>query len=65
MAEKRLSGTKFWLLGAAYWIVVAALLGLVARVWPQLAGSDVFFYGAIAAAGAGALTIVYLFQSKS
>jgi hypothetical protein len=65
MGKRLLAGSKFWLLGAAYWIVVAALLAGVAQIWPHLLDSQPFFYAAILGAVVGGFAIVYLFQSKS
>ena len=61
----KLTNSRFWLLGAAYWIAVAALLAGVMRFWPQLQESEPFFYAAVLGALAGGFAIVYLFKSKS
>jgi hypothetical protein len=65
MGDRRLAGSKFWLLGAAYWIAVAALLWTVVQVWPHLQDSQPFFYAVILGAVVGGFAVVYLFQSKS
>jgi hypothetical protein len=56
--------SKFWLLGAAYWIVVAALFGGALQIWPHLHESQPFFYAAILGAVAGGFAVVYLFKPK-
>jgi uncharacterized membrane-anchored protein YitT (DUF2179 family) len=61
----KLTGSKFWLLGAAYWIVIAALLWIVVQVWPHLQESQPFFYATVLGAVVGGFAVVYLFQSKS
>ncbi|HUO98467.1 MAG TPA: hypothetical protein VMU01_07350 [Rhizomicrobium sp.] len=65
MRDRPLSGSKFWLLGAAYWIVLAALFAGALRFWPGLAGSQSFFAAAVIGALVGGVVIVYLFQPKS
>jgi hypothetical protein len=65
MGTRRLAGSKFWLLGAAYWIVVAALLWAAVQVWPLLQDSQPFFYAVVLGAVVGGFAVVYLFQSKS
>jgi hypothetical protein len=52
-------------LGAAYWIVIAALLWIVVQVWPHLQESQPFFYATVLGAVVGGFAVVYLFQSKS
>ena len=66
MGDRRFAGSKFWLLGAAYWILVAALLWVVVQVWPHFQESQPFLTAAVlGAVVVGGFAVVYLFQSKS
>jgi hypothetical protein len=61
----RLTNSKFLLLGAAYWIAVATLVGAVLQIWPHLQDSQPFFYAAVLGAVAGGFAVVFLFKFKS
>lgn len=61
----RFTGTKFWLLGAAYWFVVAALVAVVMQIWPHLQDSLPYMAAIVLGALVGGFAIVYLFQPKS
>jgi len=50
---------KFFLLGAVYWIIVAAVLASVIQFWPDLARSQSFFYAAIAVALLGSFVVTF------
>jgi hypothetical protein len=64
MGDKRLAGSKFWLLGAAWWIVFAVVVAALLRFWPHLMNSQPFFIAVILGAVVGGFAIVYLFQSR-
>jgi len=64
MAEKKFGGSRFWLLGALYWIAVMALVGGAYRLWPHLAASQTFFYAAVLGALIGGIALVMLFKPK-
>ena len=51
---------KFFLLGAVYWIIVAAVLASVVQFWPDLARSQTFFYMAIAGALLGVFAVMFV-----
>ena len=65
MGDRRPRLSRFLLLGAAYWIVVVALLVAALQAWPGLQQSQAFFYGAIAAVAVGGFAVVGLFRPKS
>jgi len=50
---------KFFLLGAVYWIIVAAILASVIQFWPDLARSQEFFYVAVLTALLGAFVVPF------
>jgi hypothetical protein len=60
----RLQGSRFWVLGSIYWMVVAALVGAAHYFWPHVADSAPFFFAAVLGAIIGGFAIVYLFRPK-
>jgi len=50
---------RFFLLGAVYWIIVAAILAAVIQHWPDLARSQEFFYIAVLVALLGAFVVPF------
>ena len=65
MADRRLAGSKFWILGAAYWLVVAALIAVAGYLWPHASKTAPFVVAAVLGAFVGGFAIVYLFRPKS
>lgn len=64
MAEKKFGGSKFLIMGAAYWIVVAALIGLAHKLWPGLAESVPVVIAAVLGVVIVGFVIVYIFRPK-
>lgn len=60
----RLQGSRFWVLGAIYWMAVAALVGAAHYFWPHAADSAPFFFAAVLGAVIAGFAIVYLFRPK-
>lgn len=65
MADRRLAGSKFWVLGAVYWIVIAALIAVAHFFWPHVSETVPFVAAAVLGAFIGGFAIVYLFRPKS
>jgi hypothetical protein len=64
MAGKKFGGSGFLLLGAAYWLVMAALLAAAHYFWPDLTFSQPFIVGTIFAAVIAGFLIVYFFRPR-
>ncbi len=58
------AGSKFWILGAAYWIAIAAALGIAHYFWPHLSEKVPFVLAVVLGAMVGGFAIVYLFRPK-
>jgi hypothetical protein len=65
VGDRRFAGSKFWVLGAVYWILTAALVTLAHYLWPHVADTAPFFFAAVLGAVIGGFAIVYLFRPKS
>jgi len=64
MAGKQFGGPRFWALGAVWWFVIAALLGLVHLIFPGLVEGPVFVIVAALLAVVGTFAIVYFARPK-
>ena len=64
MAGKQFGGSRFWALGAVWWFAIAALLGLVHFVFPDLVEGPMFVIVAVLLAVVGTFAIVYFARPK-
>ena len=64
MAGKQFGGSRFWVLGAVWWFVIAALLGLVHLVFRDLVEGPLFVVVAVLLAVVGTFAIVYFARPK-
>ena len=64
MADKQFGGSRFWALGAVWWFVIAALLGLVHLVFRDLVEGPLFVVIAVLLAVVGTFAIVYFARPK-
>ncbi len=65
MAEKKFGSSRFLVLGAVYWLAVAALIGIAHRLWPGLAESAPFIVSVVLGVSIAGFVIVYIFRPKS
>lgn len=64
MAEKKFGGSRYLMMGAAYWIAVAAFIGIAHRLWPGLAESAPFIVSVVLGVSIAGFVIVYIFRPK-
>ena len=64
MADKQFGGSRFWVLGAVWWFVIAALLGFVHFIFPGLVEGPLFVIVAVLLAVIGTFAIVYFARPK-
>ncbi len=64
MADKKFGGSRFLVLGAVYWLVVAGLFGIAHRFWPELTDSQPFAVAVVFGVVIAGFVLVYLFQRK-
>lgn len=64
MADKKFGGSRFLMLGAAYWLVVAAIVGIAHHFWPDLADSGRFVIAMVFGVVIAGFIVVYLFRPK-
>ena len=64
MADKQNGGARFFRLGAVFWLLIAALVGIAHFFWGVVSESVPFVIGAVLAAVLGGFVIVYFARSK-
>ncbi|MDR3526964.1 MAG: hypothetical protein P4L57_06755 [Rhizomicrobium sp.] len=64
MADKQNGSARFFRLGAVFWLLVAALVGIAHFFWGVVSESVPFVIGAVFVAVLGGFVIVYFARSK-
>jgi len=64
MADKKNGGARFFRLGALFWLLIAALLGIAHFFWGGDTQSVGFVIGAVFFAVIGGFVIVYFARPK-
>jgi hypothetical protein len=64
MADKKNGGGRFFRLGAVFWLLIAALLGIAHFLWGGATQSVGFVLGAVVCAVIGGFVIVFFARSK-
>ena len=65
MAAKRNKEARFFRLGAGFWLVIAAFIGIAHFFWPAASGSVGFTVLAVLAAVVAGFFLVWIAQGRS
>jgi hypothetical protein len=65
MARKENNGAMFFRLGAVFWLLVAAVLGVAHWFWPIFSSAKAFSFGFVLIVLAGGFLIVALLKPKA
>jgi hypothetical protein len=64
MAERKFGGPRFWAMGAIFWLLVAACLGIAHRIWPGLTETPPVVAGTVAVVVIVGFGLVFLLRPK-
>lgn len=62
--NRKFGGPRFWALGAIYWMVVAAALGLAHKYWPGISESSPVVAVSVFVVVVVGFGLVFLFRPK-